>query len=558
MSTKQRRQGIRITLLAAVAALATALAGCVAIPGSGNVEVGLTDLEQAEQYYQFTAAGPEADASQEDVARGFVAAAVSSADNYAVAREFLAQDYAAQWDPYYGVLVDEGARTFHADGDRAGVLSLSATAKIDSAGQMLPVEPGSATGMRFEFERVAGQWRISSAPSGIILDKSTFLSIWTQQQLYFVGAGRVLVPQTRWFIARAALPTEVVSALLAGPSEGMRESLTSGFPAGSSLISKAVPVVDGRARIDMSPELLEANPQEIAALRQQLKYSLQGIPGINGFELLVEGTPLRERGGGIDPKLVKEVGVPAVLVDGELGELSAGEFVPMPAFAGRVEELHPHAMSLSIEGARLAVLGDQGVTVLDVDSAELVDGRAKQLAPSIDLFGYLWTATHKGELVATGAGGGSTALAAPWLDGLEVTAIRLAPDGARIAALVDSEHGAQLLLAGIVRDEAGTPVRTTDTAEIAMWVAGAPVDFDWVGGSRWSVLSRDSSTTKVTSGGPGMFDEAQGSVPDGVLITGGATRAQLRVLSDSGELYAPQAAGWQRGDGEIELLAKRG
>ncbi|MHA3682910.1 LpqB family beta-propeller domain-containing protein [Leucobacter sp. HY1908] len=558
MSTKRQLRKIRIMCLAAVAALTTALAGCAAIPGAGKVEVGLTDLEQAEQYYQFTAAGPEIDASQEDVARGFVAAAVSSADNYAVAREFLANDYAAQWDPYYGVLVDEGARTFRADGDTAGVLSLSATAKIDAAGQMLPVEPGPATGMRFEFERVGGQWRISSAPSGIILDKSTFLSIWTEQQLYFVGASRVLVPQTRWFIARAALPTEVVTALVAGPTEGMRESFKSGFPAGTSLISKSVPVVDGRARIDMSPELLEANPQEIAAIRQQLKYSLQGIPGVNGFELLVEGTPLRERGGGIDPRQVKEVGVPAVLVDGELGELSAGEFVPMQGFADRVEALRPRAISLSLDGTRVAVLGDQGVTLLDVDSAELADGRAKQLAPSIDLFGYLWTATPKGQLLATGADGTPISIVTPWLEGLEVTAVRLAPDGARIAALVDSEHGAQLLLAGIVRDEAGAPVRTTDTAETAMWVTGDPVDFDWVGGARWAVLSRDSSTTKVTSGGPGRFDEAQGSVPGGVLVSGGGARPQLRVLSDSGELYAPQAAGWQRGDDEIELLAKRG
>lgn len=538
--------------------VAAALIGCATIPGSGGVEVGLTDLEQAEQFYQFTATGPVLDASQEDVVRGFVAAAVSSADNYAVAREFLSTDYAAQWDPYYGVLIDEGGRAYRSDGNSAGVLSLSATAKLDAAGQMLPVEPGPATDMRFEFVRVAGQWRISSAPSGIILDKSTFSAIWTEHQLYFVGANAIMVPQTRWFIARAALTTEIVSALVEGPRERMRESVHSGFPAGTSLISKSVPVVDGRARIDMSAELLEASPQALSEVQQQLKLSLQSIPGVNGFELLVEGTELRQKPGGIEPRQVKEISVPAVLVDGQLGTLAAGEFAEIPLFVDRIAELEPLAISLSGDGARAAVLNEHGVTLIDADGNALADGRAKQLAPSIDLFGYLWTATESGQLEARGSDGTPLTITAPWLEGLEVAAVRLSPDGARIAALVDSEKGAQLLVTGVVRDERGAPLRTQDDADTEMWLAGAPVDFDWVGSTRLSVLSKDGSATKVTSGGPGRFSTEQGSVPGGLLISGGGSRPQLRVLSSSGELYAPQTAGWQRNDDGIELLAKRG
>lgn len=539
--------------------LAAALAGCVTIPSSGRVEVGLTDLEQAEQFYQFTALGPVPDASQEDVVRGFVAAAVSSTDDYAVAREFLSADYAAQWDPYFGVIVDEGGRSYRADGEAAGVLSLSANAKIDSAGQMLPVEPGPATDVRFEFERVDGQWRISSAPSGIILDKSTFRAIWTDHQLFFVGAAEILVPQTRWFIARAALATEIVGGLVEGPSERMRESLHSGFPAGTTLVAQSVPVVDGRARIDMSAELLEASPQALSELRQQLKLSLQSIPGVTGYELLVEGTPLRDAGGGIEPRSVKELSVPAVLVDGELGTIAAGEFTPTLGFATRVGELDPIAVSLSHDGARAAVLNTHGVTLLDSAGSVLADGRAKQLAPSIDPYGYLWTATGAGQLRVRGNDGASTAIVAPWLEGLKVSAVRLAPDGTRIAALVASEAGSQLLVAGVVRDERGQPLRTSDDADTEMWMLGDPVDFDWVGPSRLTALSADGSVTKVTSGGPGRFSEAQGSVPGGVAVSGGGARLQLRVLGSDGDLFAPQGgSGWQRNDDNIEVLAKRG
>lgn len=556
--TGRVRNRLRIIALAIGATLALVLSGCVTIPGSGKVEVGLTDLEQAEQFFQFTATGPVLDASQEDVVRGFVAAAVSSVDNYAVAREFLTTDYAAQWDPYFGVLVDEGGRSYRSDGEAAGVLSLSATAKIDSAGQMLPVEPGPATDLRFEFERVAGQWRLSSAPSGIILDKSQFVSIWAEQQLYFVGPGDVLVPQTRWFIARAALPTEIVSALVEGPRERMRESLHSGFPAGTALISKSVPVVDGRARIDMTAELLEASPQALAEVRAQLALSLQSVPGVNGFELLVEGTPLREPRGGIEPRTVTEASLPAVLVDGELGTIAAGEFSPIEMYSDRIDELDPVAVSMSGDGGQVAVLNEHGVTLLDSDGNILADARAHQLAPSIDLFGYLWTSTAAGQLQARGSDGTPTPIAAPWLNGLEVSDIRLAPDGSRIAALVASERGAQLLVGGVVRDERGAPLRTTDEADTEMWITGKPVDFDWVGPSRLSVLSSDGKTSKVTSGGPGRFSEPQGSVTGGRQISGGGARAHLRVLNNVGDLFSPQAAGWQRSDEDIQLLAKRG
>lgn len=555
---KGRARGrIRIISLAIGTALAIALSGCATIPGSGKVQAGLSDLEQAEQFYQFTATGPVLDASQEDAVRGFVAAAVSSVDNYAVAREFLTTDYASQWDPYFGVLVDEGSRTYRADGGSAGVLSLSASAKVDGTGKLLPVEPGPATDLRFEFERVNGQWRISSAPSGIILNKSMFLEIWADHQLYFVGPGSVLVPQTRWFIARTALPTEIVSALVEGPQERMRESLFSGFPAGTALISNSVPVVDGRARIDLSAEMLEASPQALAEVRAQLTQSLQSIPGVNGFELLVEGSPLREPKGGTEPRTVTEASLPTVLIDGELGTIAAGEFSPIAMYGTRIEELDPIAVSLSNDGARAAVLNEHGVTLLDAEGNKLADARAHQLAPSIDLFGYLWTSTTEGQLQVRGSDEAPIPIAAPWLDGLEVEAVRLAPDGSRVAALVASDKGAQLILAGVVRDEQGTPIRTTDEADTEMWITGDPVDFDWVGSSRLSVLSEDGLATKVTSGGPGRFSEPQGSIPGGIQVSGGGTRAHLRLLNSEGELFAPQAAGWQRNDEGIQLLAKR-
>src|SRR5690606_143115 len=95
----------RMTRVALAAGAALLLASCVSIPGSGPVQVGLADLKQADRTIQFTVSGPTVGATQEELVRGFMLAAASSLDDYAVAREFLTTRYAPEWDPRYGVLV---------------------------------------------------------------------------------------------------------------------------------------------------------------------------------------------------------------------------------------------------------------------------------------------------------------------------------------------------------------------------------------------------------------------------------------------------------------------
>ncbi len=547
---------------ALVTAAALALAGCVAIPTAGPVEVGLTDLKQADQVYQYKPPGPVTGASQEDLVRGFVLAATSSADEYATAREFLTTKYAGQWDPNSGVLIDGGSRPYRADGDTAGVLSLAVSAKVDAAGEMLPVGPGPSLEMRFEFERVGAEWRISSAPNGIILDSTMFSTIWSPHQLYYIGAGNLLVPETRWFLTRSSLTTEIVGALLEGPSEGMREVLRSGFPSGTALAKSSVPVVDGSARIDLTNQLMEAQPAALAELRQQLKSSLQTVPGVTGFELLVDGTPLRSNVGdeANAPRMVSVPSTPAVMIDDQFGALVAGELTETPQFGPLIHELDPSAVTLALDERAAAVRHPGGVSRVDENGATLIDTRPKLLEPSFDPLGYIWTASaaHPEQLLATNAEGVAVGIAAPWLAGRTVVAVRVSPDGSRIAALVEDGDESAVLMGGIVRDAAGVPVRTTAEVETTLWVSGAPLDLDWVGQLRFAALTRVGTAGKISLGGIGAISSEQTSVQNGVKVSGGGGKNYLRVLSADGSLYAPQGSGWQRVDDDIEILAKRG
>src|SRR5690606_2051499 len=123
-----RRRGAVIPRLLTAALAVLAVTACQAIPASGPVREGLSDFNQAEQQVQFNPDGPAVGATQEEIVRGFVLAASSSADEYAVAREFLAPTYRDEWDPSLGVFVDEGSQDFHSEGDNIGLLSLSGIA----------------------------------------------------------------------------------------------------------------------------------------------------------------------------------------------------------------------------------------------------------------------------------------------------------------------------------------------------------------------------------------------------------------------------------------------
>ncbi|PRI10619.1 hypothetical protein B4915_11340 [Leucobacter massiliensis] len=546
----------------ALAAL-LALAGCATIPSSGPVAAGLSDLTQAEQQVQYTPPGPVAGATQEDLVQGFLYAATSPSDDYSVAREFLTAEYAAQWDPSFGVLVFEGGRPFRSDGDTAGVLSLSAVAKVDAQGSMLPVQPGASTEMRFEFERVGEEWRISSAPAGVILDSSTFTEIWSSHQLYFVGPGNVLVPETRWYPNRPSLATELVAALLEGPGEPLAQVVTSGFPAGTELVGNSVQVDEGTARIDLSGAMLEAGPLATGSARAQLRATLQSVRGVSGVELFVDGAPLREtpEGEGGAPRQVGQLSDPVVLIGEEFGPIVSGELRPLDGFGATVAGFDPLAITLSPGGQSAAMLDPDGVTLLEDDRALPVDDRPELLPPSFDLLGYVWTvsAAEPAVLRVTGSSdGGAAEIPAPWLSGREVAAVRVSPDGARIAALVAGDGGSQVLVAGVIRDENGVPVGTTQEAEVQLWAAGAPVDLDWMGQLRFATLTREGGASKVTFAGPGQFASPQGSVPQGVELSGGGGRTQLRVLSADGGLFAPQSGGWQSTEDDVALLAKRG
>lgn len=551
--------------LAVAAALTIALTACQVIPTSGEVQAGLPDLQQSEQQVLFSPAKPAPGASKEEIVRGFVFAASSSTDDYAIAREFLTEEYASQWDPSVGVLIDDDTRSYRTDREDVSILQLSAVATVDANGVLTPLTSASPTEVRFELREEDGEWRIFSAPAGVILDRTTFMAVWSPHQLFFGSSDGVLVPDPRWFLTRATMSTQIVDGLLAGPAPALEGTAVNGFPSGTVLTTEAVPVVNGVAEIDLSNEFELASPSAVDLVVDQLRASLNSVPGVTQFSLTVGPReivtePVMSVPGINSPVQSETSFSPAAMRGQEFGFIGSNDFIPDSQFTTQLEGLNPETITMTTDQRALVAQTAAGAFWVTPDAIAQVDGRSGLMQPTLDRYGVVWTALRaSGSLVSvTRPSRDTRTFSIPWLEGEDVVALRVSPEGHRLAAMTTDRGGTRIIVGGIVRNETGVPVDVSSEGAVVFWATGTPVDMDWVDDYRIVAVSRTPTQTKVTLGGPGVFATDVGAVQGAVSVRGGGSRAAIRLLDDDGVVYGLQGSGWQRQVSDISLLAKRG
>lgn len=558
------RNASRLFVAGMLALLITPLAACATIPDTGPVRAGLPNLELSERSVLYNPNPPQPGASPEDIVRGFISAASSSSDDYAVAREFLTQAYAQQWDPWLGVLVDDGTQLPEVSDDGVAVLSLRVAASVDSRGTLSAVSTDSTVNVQFELVEVGGQWRIASAPAGIILDRSTFAAVWTSRQIYFLSGDGRLVSETRWFLNRPTLSTQIIRELLEGPSESMATATRTAFPPGTVLSAGSVPVTDGTAVIDLSPELFNADDHSMQQLKEQIAASLYQVPDVQRFTISVHGTVIDQ--GSVEPVSESPSGEQqntAVVEAGQFGVLLGGQLQPIEGLSEEISQLKPRALAVSADRSAAAVLHSGGASWVGDGAVIDLDPRQSLLVPSVDPLGYVWLFDPASPTRITAQRPGETPveLAMPWNEGKQAVAVRVSMGGNRIAVLTEDLGQSVVAVAGIARDGQGEPQLIGETASTVLRTTGAPVDLDWIGDTRVAVLSEGGllgNVRRVTIGGPGQFPLDSGTVSGGVTLSGGSRSALLRVLDDQHRLFAPDRNSWQLQDSDIELLAKMG
>jgi hypothetical protein len=541
------------------------LSACVGIPASGPVVEGPTIDKAVGRPNVYLPEGPIPGADQEQIVRGFIASFVGPQNDYKVARQFLTTEFSGKWEPRSSVLVRTGGFSFASVDENTVTYSFKTRAAVDASGSYTESSTPLPQTLTYTLQKEGEQWRISDAPSGIVLSDGTFPNVFSPQTLYFLDPSlQHLVPDLRWFPSGTA-PTRIVNALLAGPPPWLQKGVvTSVFPDGTQLTSpKVVLVTSGVARIDLSSEALTAKDPERQLMKVQLTASLSGLASVRSIDITVEGAPYPISDSGADvPAFQRQVdGRAMVLRDGQFGYYANGKVTPVDTVSTGVLSASPTAATVDARRSVAAVLGAGGVYAVRPaePKAVLVDDRPGLIAPTLDGFGYVWSvpADNPAAIRVFGADKVPHDLAPTLPADSRIVSFDVSRDGTRIAVLLETDSGPRVIVAGIIRDAGQKSVPITLGAPILDVVAesGTAIDATWLDELSVATLTTDDDVTTVTRYQVGGMNSSMGRPGNGIRIIGGNDSDNLRVLDADHVIHVPRGSSWSSTEVKVDFVA---
>lgn len=562
----------RMLRAAALALAALVLTACAGLPTSGGVAVGL-ELGESSQDVDFlpVASGPITGAGPEEIVEGFLEAGITTSDNWATAREFLAPALQRTWRPAAGVSIDAGTdtRTITSsipaeqveDADSAEVqVMLDLVASVDESNAYS--DALGASSMPFALQRMEdGEWRITEAPDGTVIDETRFTDVFDGYPLQYFDLGwSRLVSDMRWFPRRQSPATTVTQALIGGaPSEWLDSAVQNAFPVDVQLAQDAVPIVGQVAEVALTRPAVGLDETTLARMRTQLQATLKAAGvAVTRVQFKVDGRNLDA--GVVDiVEPSAEIGT-LVLQDGAFGRIVGDEITPLPGISAEISAIEQPVVAIEVaaDDSRAALqLGDGHAYLVGDGSLVELDSRQGLIEPSLDPYGYTWTvpAGEPGAVKATGADVVSHDVANAWPTASEISGLRVAADGTRVAAVITAGKQRWVVVAAVVRDASGVPVELGDVKQLIR-LAEPATGLVWFGPDRLGILVDPSTPRLVTQmvGGPGSAESAPS---DAVSAAGGRTGAGVRILGAGGQLFAHAGSAWREVASGVSVLATR-
>ena len=553
-------------MLVASAVVATLLAGCTGIPYSGQVNKGVPAVNDITSDIQYLPAGPSEGASPEQVLRGFVDAGTSPSGDWKIARQYLSTAFARSWDPRAGVVVDSGTRTVLGAPETGLTMVAQVQARVDTSGSYVEESTPRESKYVFGFVQEAGQWRISSAPSGIIIDGATFPRVFSATPLFFYANGSTtLIPDLRWFPARASTSTRVVQALMQGPSPWLNStgSVVTALPAGAQLMADSVPVESGVASVNLDARSVTISPAQGNRILRQVASSLVGVAGVSAVSLYFSGNPAGQLAvPTLQSLLGPKANAPTFLSkDGSFGYFDGTIVTPMSGdLSAQIAALKPESVVVAADRTKVVLTSARGVYRLGANRPRtVVDVRPDVLPASMDADQNVWT-IQRGDASAvriTPAQAAARTLALPWGKGSRISVLSISPDGSRLVAALNSGEGNRVCTASIGRNQAGIPVKVGPCKDL-LAPRGGVTSGAWIDGLHFALLSSTNlsgaSSVRVFTLG-GRFADI--TPPAGKAVLGGlGANGALRVLTADGNLFEQTSASrWATAGSRISLVA---
>jgi hypothetical protein len=495
---------VRRPLLAVLAVVAAALAvtGCVSIPNAGPVlSYPVTEQTggQNGQNLQFTAQPPGTGWTPQEIVSGFLIATAANQDQ--AAREYLAPGESRRWNPALatttyvyktrpnivnpvpqptvpapGASVKKGAPpppvTVEVNGNVQAILSTKdGTYAVPSASG-----PNSSSPQYFSLVKTGGEWRISAAPSVLLLTQTQFADDYDLRNLYFFDPTyHYLVPDPVYVPLQASageLTIRLVDYLKAPPGDWLAEGATeTAFPPAAKVTTT---LADNLATVNVTGTISKAQRAQMAS---QLLWTLVGSgqagSQVSSVQLNVNGKAFAPSGSSGNP--VENQSQASYVPATGASATAAGQLVYYLDGAGDVYSnrvgvagvagqqtlvakigLGYSQVAVSQDGKYLAALRGGELWIGPVHGPLQPQQGSGYTTLSWDPTDNLWTSTGANEqifvfragaglnsrqarpieaTVTSGAGPGSGVVTSD-----EFTALQVAPDGVRVAMILNSDE----------------------------------------------------------------------------------------------------------------------
>jgi spore germination protein GerM len=514
---------------AVVACLAlAALAGCATLPTRGQalpVKEAPAGLGQGTDYPQLIPAAPGKGWRPEQIVSGFLAASASFSQDHAFARLYLAPKWAHTWNPGWAVTVVSGPiapqqllpTNINKSANNPRVTSVGVTgvqlASISANGQYQQVVSGPPRTIRFSLTKVNGQWRITDPPNRLLLSNSEFHRVYQPRNLYyFDSTGKILVPDPV-FVPLQATTTDLAKRLVAAlgqqPVGWLQGATQTSFPRGTWQLSP-VKIEGSAAVVNLGGTIAGASSETLRNVAAQLVWTLTsasyGPSAITSVRLEVNGEPQQIPGSpnGIAARITYSTMVPVPSADAGLYFTASGKTMQSLPASGAAEPaavpgqagtgaVPMTAVAVSPVTSGTPALAGIAANGRDVEIGSLSKDAGldrwrpggKVTSLSWDRAGDLWAATSKGVWLLRPGGKAPAAVDLPFDGKQQVTMLRVAPDGVRVAMLVRGPDGSHVMVGAIARS--GSAASITSPVQVGAKVA-QPAAVSWYDADNLAVL----------------------------------------------------------------------
>jgi Lipoprotein LpqB beta-propeller domain/Sporulation and spore germination len=541
-------------------ALAVGAAGCAGIPGSSRPQAVESvrrggDFGQPPVRFQIS---PDPGDSPLLVAGKFLGTVGSPDGQHAKARQFLTPDAARSWDDTAGAIVL--AKTAYTAQDVTAMVTIRAgiVAKVDRYGTYAAA--GGSYQYQLKFERVGGEWRIANPPPGVVISRAEFQPDFQSVNTYFLDqAAHRAVPDRRWFnVPTDGLPSLALRALLRGPSPAISGAVRTALT--QVQLSGNVVLDSGRLKVNLTGfEQVPADERAAAVAQIVLTLTEPGGPA-PAVQLFNDNQPLSLSG----LSEVQQRADWAAYVDDDLPATATGYYIRAGAVHDADGHLWPgpagtggyHARSVAVakDLTTIAVVGTRNgrqALYLGRGAGPLpVRATGTRLSqPSFDpATGDVWMVVDQRSVirVPTAAppvpveGGPVLAAAGP------ISALRLSPDGCRVAIIAGPAGNQSLYLGAVNRSEGGFALHRLAAMPGLQNVVGV----SWLHSDSMLVLTRgggsDASIHMIPFDGASDLQVTTSGLPGPPSAVAALGDRPILAVAEGGvwQLSGPNASDW--------------